>query len=292
MSWIQVHITTNKDEAPFIELLLENLGALSVTLEDAGEEPLLEPNPGEFPLWQRTKASALFPGENDARQLRHIIRNTLRQDLTYELTVEQLADQVWERAWMDSFRPMRFGRRLWVCPDGMPPDDPDGVVVEMDPGLAFGTGTHATTALCLEWLDGTDLQGKQIMDFGCGSGILAIAALRLGAGRAIAVDHDPQALQATRDNGVKNDVLPRLSIYGTEEIPDVQNDVLLANILAGTLVELEPVLSTKVKSGGKIVLSGILQEQAEEVLRSYQSQFLMATPKELDGWVLLHGTHR
>jgi ribosomal protein L11 methyltransferase len=290
--WLQVHITVNKDEAPFIELLLENLGALSVTLEDAGEEPLLEPKPGESPLWQQTKVSALFPGENDAQQLRHIIRNTLRQDLAYELTMEQLADQAWERTWMDSFRPMRFGRRLWVCPDGMPPDDPNGVVVEMDPGLAFGTGTHATTALCLEWLDGTDLQGKQIMDFGCGSGILAIAALRLGAERAVAVDHDPQALQATRDNGEKNGVLPRLSIYGTEAIPDVQSDILLANILAGTLVELEPVLSTKVRSGGKIVLSGILREQTEEVIRSYQSRFLMAPPMELDGWILLHGTRR
>lgn len=290
--WLQVHVTAGKDEAPFIELLLENLGALSVTLEDAGEEALLEPKPGESPLWQQTKVSALFPGEKDAQQLRHIIRNTLRQDLAYELTVEQLADQAWERAWMDSFHPMQFGRRLWICPDGMPPDDPNGVVVEMDPGLAFGTGTHATTALCLEWLDGADLHGKQIMDFGCGSGILAIAALRLGAGQAIAVDHDPQALQATRDNGAKNGVLPRLSIYGTEEIPDVQSDILLANILAGTLVELEPVLSTKVKSGGKIVLSGILLEQAEEVIRSYQSRFLMAPPKELDGWILLHGRRR
>jgi ribosomal protein L11 methyltransferase len=292
MSWIQVHITTNKEEAPFIELLLENLGALSVTLEDAGEEPLLEPGPGESPLWQQTKVTALFPGDRDAQQLCHTIRNTLRQDLAYDLMLERFADQAWERAWMDSFRPMQFGRRLWICPDGMPPDDPNGVVVEMDPGLAFGTGTHATTALCLQWLDGVDLDGRQVMDFGCGSGILAIAALRLGAKRAIAVDHDPQALQATRDNGAKNSVLPRLSIYGTEEIPDVQNDILLANILAGTLIELEPVLSTKVRSGGKIVLSGILREQAEEVIRNYQNRFLMAPPKELEGWLLLHGTRR
>jgi ribosomal protein L11 methyltransferase len=174
----------------------------------------------------------------------------------------------------------------------MLPDDPNGSVVELDPGLAFGTGTHATTALCLEWLDGVDLQDTQVMDFGCGSGILAIAALRLGARQAIAVDHDPQALQATRDNGAKNGVLPRLQIYSAEEIPDIQSDILLANILAGTLIELEPVLSTKVRSGGKIVLSGILREQAEEVIRNYQNRFLMAPPKELEGWLLLHGTRR
>jgi ribosomal protein L11 methyltransferase len=290
--WLQGHITANKEEAPFIELLLENLGALSVTLEDAGEEPLLEPGPGESPIWQQTKVSALFPGDSDAQQLCHTIRSTLRQDLAYELTLERFADQAWERAWMDSFRPMRFGHRLWICPDGMPPDDPNGVVVEMDPGLAFGTGTHATTALCLQWLDQADLEGKQIMDFGCGSGILAIAALRLGAERAIAVDHDPQALQATRDNGAKNGVLPKLSIYGTEEIPDVQSDIVLANILAGTLIDLEPVLSSKVRIGGKIVLSGILREQAEEVTQSYQEQFQMAPAEELDGWLLLHGTRR
>jgi ribosomal protein L11 methyltransferase len=290
--WLQVHITANKEEAPFIELLLENLGALSVTLEDAGDEPLLEPGPGESPIWQQTRVTALFPGDSDAQQLSQTIRNTLRQDLTYELTLERFADQAWERAWMDSFRPMQFGRRLWVCPDGMPPDDPDGVVVEMDPGLAFGTGTHATTALCLQWLDKTDLADKQIMDFGCGSGILAIAALRLGAGRAIAIDHDPQALQATHDNGAKNGVLPRLSIYGTEETPDVQSDIVLANILAGTLIDLEPVLSSKVRIGGKIVLSGILREQAEEVARSYQKQFQMEPPEELDGWILLQGTRR
>jgi ribosomal protein L11 methyltransferase len=292
MSWIQVHITSNKEEAPLIELLLENLGALSVTLEDAGEEPLLEPKPGDSPLWQATRISGLFPGDRDQEQLDYAIRSSLAGGANIDLRMEPLADQAWERAWMDSFQPMRFGQRLWVCPDGLLPDDPQAVVVELDPGLAFGTGTHATTALCLEWLDGADLTGTQIMDFGCGSGILAIAALRLGAGQAIAVDHDPQALQATRDNGEKNGVLEKLGIYRTQQIPDVQSDILLANILAGTLIDLEPVLSTKVRSGGKIVLSGILREQAEEVIRTYQNRFHMAPPRELDGWILLHGTRR
>jgi ribosomal protein L11 methyltransferase len=290
--WLQVHITADKDQAPLIELLLENLGALSVTLGDAGEEPLLEPKPGESPLWQATRITGLFPGDRDPEQLDYAIRTSLKGGAEIELLMEPLADQAWERAWMDSFRPMRFGRRLWICPDGKLPDQEDAVVVELDPGLAFGTGTHATTALCLEWLDQAQVHGKRVMDFGCGSGILAIAALRLGAESVIAVDHDPQALQATRDNGRKNGVLPGLGVYGTREIPDVKADILLANILAGTLLDLEPTLSGMVNSGGEIVLSGILREQGESVLEAYRNRFLMAPPKELDGWLLLHGTRR
>ncbi len=290
--WLQVHITVNKDEAPFIELLLENLGALSITLGDAGDEPLLEPKPGDSPLWRATRVSGLFPVSRDPDQLEHTIRTSLTHGQRIELKMEQLADQPWERCWLDAFHPMRFGQRLWICPDGRLPDQPDAVVVELDPGLAFGTGTHATTALCLEWLDGAELDGKRVMDFGCGSGILAIAALRLGAHRAIAVDHDPQALQATRDNAEKNGVLEKLEIYGVEEIPDLMNDILVANILAAPLIELEPILSSRVRKGGEIVLSGILREQGDDVLEAYQQRFLMSSPMEREEWLLLHGRRR
>ncbi len=290
--WLQVHITVNKDEAPFIELLLENLGALSVTLGDAGDEPLLEPKPGDSPLWQATRVSGLFPETRDPEQLEHAIRTSLTRGQRMELKMEQLADQVWERCWLDAFHPMRFGRRLWICPDGRLPDQTDAVVVELDPGLAFGTGTHATTALCLEWLDRAELGGKLVMDFGCGSGILAIAALRLGAERVIAVDHDPQALQATRDNAEKNGVLEKLEIHEVGEIPDLMSDILLANILAAPLIELEPILSSRVRKGGELVLSGILREQGDSVFETYRQRFLMSPPEEREEWLLLHGRRR
>ncbi len=198
------------DPAP-AEDLLTSLGASSVTLEDAADDPVLEPAPGETPLWPTVRVRALFAESADRRVIADSLIGLLPST---RLHFELLSDRTWEREWLRDFRPMRFGRRLWVCPDGEPAGDPQGIRVALDPGLAFGTGTHATTALCLEWLDGCDLAGRRVIDYGCGSGILAIAALKLGAARALAFDIDPQALLAARENAERNGVADRLAGLG------------------------------------------------------------------------------
>ncbi|MES9905885.1 MAG: 50S ribosomal protein L11 methyltransferase [Sedimenticola sp.] len=292
MPWIQAHLTTGKEQAPLVELLFENLGALSTTLGDAEDEPLLEPKPGESPLWKRTRVTGLFSGDTNLDQLRSTINRILNQDVSHRLQLEMLEDREWERVWMENFHPMSFGRRLWVCPTGQTPPDSAATVVELDPGLAFGTGTHPTTALCLQWLDGEALEGKRIIDFGCGSGILSIAALRLGATAVTAIDHDPQALEATTANAEKNQVTDRLTLYGEKDQPAEPADIILANILAGTLIALQPQLTDLTLPGGRIVLSGILLEQAQEVSDAFASAFAMEPPKQLEEWVLLEGRRK
>ncbi|MCW8943985.1 MAG: 50S ribosomal protein L11 methyltransferase [Sedimenticola sp.] len=292
MPWIQAHLTTNKAQAPLVELLFEDLGALSTTLEDAEDEPLLEPKPGEAPIWQVTRVTGLFEGDIDSDDLRNRINLTLKSDVTPTLTLEILEDQEWERAWMDNFHAMPFGRRLWICPQGKQPDQPDAIVVELDPGLAFGTGTHPTTGLCLQWLDRTSLEEMELVDFGCGSGILAVAALKLGAKRVYATDHDDQAMQATEANAVKNSVTERLQLCNSSDQIPQPVDIVLANILAGTLIELEALIASLTKTGGRIVLSGILSEQAESVSDCYTAHFDMSQPIQQEEWILLEGVRR
>jgi ribosomal protein L11 methyltransferase len=202
---------------------------------------------------------------------------------------EVLPDKAWEREWLRDFRPMRFGRRLWVCPGGVPAGTPDAIRIELDPGLAFGTGTHPTTALCLEWLDSQDLAGRQVVDYGCGSGILAIAAAKLGAARVVAMDIDPQALIATRENAERNGVSGALGVTGEPRLPARSADVLLANILAGPLVELAPQFAKAMRPSGRLALSGLLAEQAETVTAAYRPWFDIATAATRDGWALLAG---
>ncbi len=207
--------------------------------------------------------------------------------------VEEIADQDWERSWMDNFQPMRFGRRLWIVPSWHAAPEPDAVNLLLDPGLAFGTGTHPTTALCLEWLDGQELAGRQVLDFGCGSGILAIAALLLGAERAVGTDIDPQALEASRDNASRNGIEPaRFPVYLPADLPQRQADVLVANILAGPLVSLAPQLTGLVRPGGLLALSGILAEQAEEVRAAYSAHFDLDPTAEREGWIRISGRRR
>lgn len=292
MPWIQAHLTTDKEKAPLVELLFENLGALSVTLLDAEDEPLLEPKPGELPLWQHTQVTGLFDGDTDLDGLRSQINQALNSDVTTNLRLEILEDQAWERAWLENFKAMRFGQRLWICPQGQQAGSDNAVVVELDPGLAFGTGTHPTTALCLEWLDGQSLEKKTLLDFGCGSGILAVAALCLGADQVIGTDHDPQALQASRDNALKNGVSDHLILHDSTSLPRQPVDILLANILAGTLIELENLLAKLTLPGGTIVLSGILTDQAQAVSDAFSPDFDMQPPRILEDWVLLEGTRR
>ena len=292
MPWLQLSIDTTESQAPLLELLFENLGALSVTLGDAGDQPLLEPGPDETPLWSQTRVTALFEAEQDLEELRSLLNQSLNCDISRSLRVEVLQDQAWERAWLEHFRPMRFGRRLWVTPEGQQPDSANGVIVKLDPGLAFGTGTHPTTALCLEWLDGLDLQDKSLIDYGCGSGILAIAALKLGAARAIAIDHDPQALTASRENAEKNGVSERISIHLPGQAPDEPADLLVANILAGPLVELAPLICRQIKPGGAFALSGILKEQQELVTQAYEPYAEMLPAVTSGDWVRLTGNKR
>jgi ribosomal protein L11 methyltransferase len=288
MPWIQTHLVVDKSRAPLIELLFENLGALSVTLGDAGDEPMLEPGPGETPLWSATRVTGLFSGDADVDGLRSAINQALERETGLHLQLEVLEDRDWERAWLERFHPMRFGTRLWICPSGRHVDQPGAAVVDLDPGLAFGTGTHPTTALCLQWLDGAPLAGKTLIDYGCGSGILAIAALKLGAARAIGTDHDPQALLASRDNALRNGVAERLELFLDRDLQAAPVPLVIANILANVLIELQPALVSLVAPGGELVLSGILREQAGEVIDAYRGTLQFDEPVERDGWVLLH----
>ena len=292
MPWLQAQLTVDKGRAPLIELLFESLGAVAVTMEDAADEPMLEPAPGETPLWQATRITGLFEGDTDPDSLRSTINQTLATDVSRHLQLERLADQDWERAWMDQFHPMQFGRRLWIRPSGSTIAQNDAVIVDLDPGLAFGTGTHPTTALCLRWLDGHDLHGKTVIDFGCGSGVLGIAALKLGASRVIAVDHDPQAVLATRDNAARNDVSDRIEVLHSDGFESRSADLVLANILANVLIALAPRIEELVTPGGQLVMSGVLQAQADDVMRAYADSLDFQAIQAQDDWVLLQGAKR
>lgn len=267
------------------------LGAIAVSLGDAGDAPVLEPAPGETPLWPAVRLRALFPAATDPGQAAAALAGELGIPLE-SVGTEFVPDRAWEREWLKDFRPMRFGRRLWVCPAGQPPDGPAEAVLALDPGLAFGTGTHPTTALCLEWLDGAIRGGERVLDYGCGSGILALAALKLGAREATAFDIDPQALVATRENAAKNGQGGRLTV--AEYASDIAGrfDVVLANILSGPLVALAPGIAPKVREGGALVLAGMLARQADEVAQAYRPWFDIGPVAEREGWTLLAGRRR
>ena len=287
MSWIQIVLEVPEADAESVAERLTELGALSVTFQDAADQPLYEPAPGQTPLWARLQVVGLFPAEAD--------RDALRAALGAHadaLTVQPLEDRDWVRAWMDDFRPMRFGERLWVCPGGFEPPEPSAVNLFLDPGLAFGSGSHATTALCLEWLDAHPPGGCTVLDYGCGSGILAVAAARLGASVVWAVDNDPQALVATRDNAGRNGVEALVHVCLPEDLPDLTADVVLANILAGPLVALAPDLAARVRAGGDLVLSGILNHQAQAVADAYRPWFDLGPPVTREDWVRLEGVRR
>ncbi len=275
------------DPAP-VEDVLTLLGASSLTLEDAADDPVLEPAPGETPLWPTVRVHALFAESADRGAIAAALIGLVAH--ATPLHFEELSDRTWEREWLRDFRPMRFGRRLWVCPDGEPAGGPQGICVVLDPGLAFGTGTHATTALCLEWLDGCDLAGRRVIDYGCGSGILAIAALKLGAARAVAFDIDPQALLAARENAERNGVADRLQVSATAPGDRASCEVLVANILAEPLVELADRFAGLVQAGGRLALSGLLTDQAEPVAAAYRPWFMIGKTAVRDGWALLSGS--
>ncbi len=266
-------------------------GALAVTLADAADDPVLEPAPGETPLWPSVRLTALLPDGPAGAEVARSIAAALGLS-PGDAALEQLEDRPWEREWLRDFRPMRFGRRLWICPGGQAAPDPDAVVIELDPGLAFGTGTHPTTALCLEWLDGAGLAGESLLDYGCGSGILALAGLALGAGPVTAVDIDPQALIATRENATRNGLAAALTVLPADELAQTGFDVVVANILSGPLIELAPRLAQLTRAGGRIVLAGLLDEQAADVAQAYQPWFDIGAHGTRSGWALLAGRRR
>ncbi len=291
MNWHQIVIELGHEPPGRAEAACLALGAIALSYGDAGDEALLEPAPGETPLWNEVRLKALFAESAEAR----VIAATLTAVLALPddaIHVEQIADRVWEREWLRDFRPMRFGQRLWVCPAGQPPGDAAAVVIELDPGLAFGTGTHATTALCLEWLDGYGLEGRQLLDYGCGSGILALAALALGAAGATAFDIDPQAIIATRENAAKNALAGRLEVL--QDASDIRGpfDVVVANILAQPLVALAPRLAGHCRAGGAILLAGMLDGQGDEVARAYGPWFDIETAARREAWITLAGRRR
>nr|WP_302473953.1 50S ribosomal protein L11 methyltransferase [Legionella sp. PL877] len=273
-----------RDEVERLTEALEETGALSVTLTDQHDEPVLEPQPGTTPLWPDVVVNALYTEELDA----HLALKILAQQYSHlNFSVQQLPDQDWERVWMVDFKPQRFGEKLWICPSWAEPPDPDAVNLILDPGLAFGTGTHPTTSLCLNWLDQASLDGKVVIDYGCGSGILALAALKLGASKVYAVDIDEQALQATKDNAIANIKEPSQLIIGFPEDLEGQADLLIANILLAPLISLTTRFKDLLNDNGTLVVSGILEEQAALLINAYQADFSHQKAESHDGWSLL-----
>ena len=290
---MQLRIVSDRLKAETLEDALLAAGSASVTLEDNADQPILEPALGETPLWNNVRITGLFPADVDTQQTLSLIEQQYSQPLpTYSWEI--LEDKDWEREWMTNFHPMRFGQRLWICPSWKEPPSPDDINLFLDPGLAFGTGTHPTTALCLEWLDSANLQNKRVIDYGCGSGILGIAALLLGAKSVVAIDNDPQALIATIDNAKRNNIdLNCITTCLPEQTPDnTQADVIVANILAGPLAELAPHISSLTTAGGTLALSGIISSQANQLNAHYQQWFDMEAPRFDQDWGLLSGTKR
>ncbi|KTD05992.1 ribosomal protein L11 methyltransferase [Legionella gratiana] len=283
--WFQLKIEhCPSQEIEQLSNRLEDFGALSIMLTDKNDNPVLEPEPGTTPLWPEVIIHALYA---EAFQAQHT-RDQLTQIYpTLACTLEVLEDRDWERAWMDDFKPQRFGQRLWICPTWSTPPEPDAVNLMLDPGLAFGTGTHPTTALCLTWLEQAHLSNKSIIDYGCGSGILSLAALKLGANEVYAVDIDPQALQATYNNALTNQLEKHpLSV----NLPDALHhpvDLIMANILLAPLLNLKERFHRLLKTEGMLVVSGILEEQAFEIIKAYDSMFTLLYQEKLNGWSLL-----
>lgn len=282
MGWIQLRVNGTAESAEHIGDLMSAQGALSITFLDSKDTPIFEPLPGETRLWGETDIMGLWQADADVNSILTYLKQHLGE-MRYK--VEALEDKDWERAWMENFHPMCFGERLWICPSWKPVPDPDAVNVMLDPGLAFGTGTHPTTSLCLQWLDGLDLTGKTIIDFGCGSGILAIAALKLGAARAIGIDIDPQAIEASQANAERNGVAEKLELYLTDDAPDVAGDILVANILAGPLTELAPAIADRTQPGSLLALSGLLNTQTEKVCDAYKPWFTQFDVAEKEEWI-------
>jgi len=292
MRWRQFILNLQGLDAEQVEAVFAGHHALAITYSDAADDPVLEPLPGETPLWQHTCITGLFDASFDAAALAADLRRTLSLEALPPSRVEVLEDRAWEREWLKDFRPLRFGRRLWVCPTHAEPEAADAICVRLDPGLAFGTGTHPTTALCLEFLDRTDVSEKRVLDFGCGSGILVVAAVMLGASRAMGYDIDPQAVTATRSNAAANGVAARLAATAVLDEVGQGYDLVLANILAKPLYELAEDIVMRLNAGGSLVLSGLLLSQCDALCERYREWVSFEPPAGKHGWACLVGQKR
>ena len=294
VSWLKLRFTCDAATAARLAEHLEASGALAVSLDPAGDDAIYEPEPGTTPLWRSTAVSGLYAGDRDPGAIIAALAERLAPRPLPAHRLEVLADREWVRTHRDAFAPVCFGDRVWIVPSWSEPPTlaPGQVMVRMDPGLAFGTGGHATTAMCLAWLAGETLADREVVDYGCGSGILAIAAARLGARRVWAVDNDPQALVATRDNAEANGVADRITVRDAADLPALTAQALVSNILANTLNALAGTLGTLLSPGGRIALAGILKEQSPRVIAGFAPWCALGPAAELDGWVLLAGTRR
>ncbi len=290
MSWLQLRLEATPESASALEDALMDVGAAAVTMEDSADQPVYEPGVGETPVWQQTRVTGLFSADINTDAL--LLELAARYEAPLPpLRCEILEDRDWIREWMDSYQPIQCGERLWICPSWREPVEPNAVNLLLDPGLAFGTGTHPTTWLCLQWLDQQDLTGLTVIDYGCGSGILGIAALLLGAEKVIAVDNDPQALIATRDNAQRNQIAEeRLACYLPGQVPSgLHADMVVANILAGPLIELAPQLAGYLSAGHSICLSGILHNQGTLLQDRYAQWFGDLQSGQREEWLRVTG---
>ena len=292
MAWHQISVIIQENLAPQLADFFSDLGAVSVTYMDAEDEPVYEPAIGETKIWSNTQVIALYELDADPERIKTQVYQQFNHEDLHSWVYEAIADQEWERAWMEYYKPMKFADRLWVCPTDQEQVESGTVCLTLDPGLAFGTGTHPTTALCLEWLASHELSAKTVIDYGCGSGILAVASVLLGAKVAHAVDIDPQAITATESNALKNKVEDNIKTYLPEQFTPFQADIVLANILAKPLIDMAEQICALVVSGGQLVLSGILYEQAESVINAYQHQITFSPLVQQEDWIRLEGIKR
>lgn len=286
---IEAAVRVAREHADLVETLMNGQGAVAVTLTDPQDTPLWEPGVGETPLWGQVVVTGLFEASASTEALGAVLALAPGVESRDGVTVRNVPERQWERAWMDRFGPMQFGEQLWIVPTGQDAPNEDATVVRLDPGLAFGTGTHASTRLCLEWIDSVAFSGRTVLDFGCGSGVLGIAAALKGATRVVCVDHDPQAVVATRDNAARNGVADRIEVRQGDTPPEGAWDRVLANILAGILVSRADALQDAVAPGGRLALAGILDEQADTVTAAFDRRFPRLERCPHDGWTLLHG---
>ncbi|MHB8623190.1 MAG: 50S ribosomal protein L11 methyltransferase [Sulfuricaulis sp.] len=289
MPWLKLKLPVEQHQAPELAEAFEEWGAISVTLQDAGDEPVFETRAEQNPLWSQVQVIGLFPEHTDTDDILARTRERFGFSEIPSHEIDVLEDEDWAHSWMAHYRPLKLGRNLWVVPSWCQPPEPGAINIILDPGLAFGTGDHPTTSLCLEWLTEQNLAGKTVLDYGCGSGILSIAALKLGATQACAVDIDPQALEVTRRNALHNGIHAGLNVMLPAAMErDFQADIVIANILMGTLIELAPDINKHVRQNGLLALSGMLLGQETEVCRHYQQRFTL-TQRERQKWVLLVG---
>ena len=291
--WQQLKIQLHSEDTSYFEQILFDSDAISISYLDAEDQPVFQEEPGATPLWDNNFLLCLFNAKTDLGSLLNMLRCNTKVLNNKSLNIELIEDQDWERSWMKDFEPIQFGEKLWICPSWLSPPEPNAVNIKLDPGLAFGTGNHATTSLCLRWLDQADVRGSEVIDYGCGSGVLSIASALLGAVKVHSVDNDPQAISATIDNSRRNKVPGDvLTTYLPEAVPPVHADILIANILERPLIDLSEKFAELVKKGGYITLSGLLEEQIPSLLSCYDRWFDMEAPQVEQGWVLLCGTRK